>query len=48
MSLTYSLQSFEAPRASLHGLKFAPSGAMVLECSYVDLISPEKNPYLMF
>jgi len=21
---------------------------MVIECSYVDLISPEKNPYLMF
>lgn len=41
----HSLQSFEVLRASLHELKLIPFGAMVLECSYADLINPKKNPY---
>lgn len=44
-NILHNMQFFESLRASLHELKTVPYRAMILECSYADLINPEKNPY---
>ena len=44
-NILHDIQSFESLRASLHELKTIPYRAVVLECSYADLINPKKNPY---